>query len=192
MAPHSPVWTLSTEQVYETLSTSAQGLSEAETAIRIKHYGFNELPEPARRSLFLRFTDQLTHFMALLLWVAGTLAFISGTPELGWAIWAVIWINAGFSFWQEFQAEQALAALNKMLPAQAKVYRDGTLCEIPVREMVPGDVMQLEEGDLLAAALALSHLCRCQDGFSSIVVCRCLSADWRIASRCQKCRTCHY
>jgi Ca2+-transporting ATPase len=151
MAPHSPVWTLSTEQVYETLSTSAQGLSEAETAIRIQHYGFNELPEPARRSLFLRFTDQLTHFMALLLWVAGTLAFISGTPELGWAIWAVIWINAGFSFWQEFQAEQALAALNKMLPAKAKVYRDGKLCEIAVREIVPGDVMELEEGDRISA-----------------------------------------
>ncbi|MBW4425838.1 MAG: hypothetical protein KME50_15655 [Nostoc desertorum CM1-VF14] len=81
MAPHSPVWTLSAQQVYETLSTSTQGLSEAETAFRIKHYGFNELPEPARRSLLLRFTDQLTHFMALLLWVAGTLAFISGTPE---------------------------------------------------------------------------------------------------------------
>ncbi|MBW4591190.1 cation-transporting P-type ATPase [Aetokthonos hydrillicola Thurmond2011] len=151
MTPHSPVWTLSAEQVYETLSTSAQGLSEAETALRIKHYGFNELPEPARRSLLLRFTDQLTHFMALLLWVAGTLAFISGTPELGWAIWAVIWINAGFSFWQEFQAEQALAALNKMLPAQAKVFRDGTLCEISVREIVPGDVMQLEEGDRICA-----------------------------------------
>ncbi|MGM3306052.1 cation-translocating P-type ATPase [Anabaena sp. WFMT] len=151
MVSHSPVWTLSTQEVYETLSTSSQGLSEAETAIRIKHYGFNELPEPARRSLFLRFTDQLTHFMALLLWVAGTLAFISGTPELGWAIWAVIWINAGFSFWQEFQAEQALAALNKMLPAKAKVYRDGTLCEIAVREMVPGDVMELEEGDRISA-----------------------------------------
>jgi magnesium-transporting ATPase (P-type) len=151
MKNHPQIWTLSAEKVYESLSTSAQGLSEAETAVRIKHYGFNELPEPARRSLLLRFTDQLTHFMALLLWVAGTLAFISGTPELGWAIWAVIWINAGFSFWQEFQAEQALAALNKMLPAQAKVYRDGTLCEIPVREMVPGDVMELEEGDGISA-----------------------------------------
>ncbi|HEY9629538.1 MAG TPA: cation-transporting P-type ATPase [Coleofasciculaceae cyanobacterium] len=151
MAPHSPVWTLSAEQTYETLLTSAQGLSEVEISLRIKHYGFNELPEPARRSLLLRFTDQLTHFMALLLWVAGTLAFVSGTPELGWAIWAVIWINAGFSFWQEFQAEQALAALSKMLPVQAKVYRDGKLCEIPVREMVPGDVMQLEEGDRISA-----------------------------------------
>ena len=151
MAPHAPIWTLTADQVYETLSTSVQGLSEVETALRVKHYGFNELPEPARRSLLLRFTDQLTHFMALLLWVAGILAFISGTPELGWAIWAVIWINAGFSFWQEFQAEQALAALNKMLPTRAKVYRVGTLREIPVGEMVPGDVMQLEEGDRISA-----------------------------------------
>ncbi len=147
MPSHAPIWTLSTPQVYETLSTSAQGLSEAEIAIRIKQYGFNELPEPAKRSLLLRFTDQLTHFMALLLWVAGGLAFVSGTPEVGWAIWAVIWVNAGFSFWQEFQAEQALTALNKMLPAKAQVYRHGTLQSILVREIVPGDPIQLEEGD---------------------------------------------
>lgn len=151
MTSHHPIWKLTIEDFYQTMGTSAQGLAEPEAASRLKHYGYNELPEPARRSLLLRFTDQLTHFMALLLWVAGSLAFISGTPELGWAIWAVIWINAGFSFWQEFQAEQALAALNKMLPARAKVYRDGTLQEILVREMVPGDVMQLEEGDRISA-----------------------------------------
>jgi calcium-translocating P-type ATPase len=151
MPSHAPIWTLSTQQVYETLSTSVQGLSKAETAVRIKHYGFNELPEPAKRSLLLRFTDQLTHFMALLLWVAGGLAFVSGTPEVGWAIWAVIWVNAGFSFWQEFQAEQALTALNKMLPAKAQVYRHGTLQSILVREIVPGDAIQLEEGDRIPA-----------------------------------------
>ena len=151
MPSHAPIWTLSTPQVYENLSTSAQGLSEAEIAVRIKQHGFNELPEPAKRSLLLRFTDQLTHFMALLLWVAGGLAFVSGTPEVGWAVWAVIWINAGFSFWQEFQAEQALTALNKMLPAKAQVYRNGTLQSILVREIVPGDPIQLEEGDRIPA-----------------------------------------
>lgn len=124
---------------------------EDEAAIRLKHYGYNELPEPAQRSLLLRFTDQLTHFMALLLWVAGILAFISGTPELGWAIWAVIWINAAFSFWQEYQAEQALAALKRVLPVQVKVYRAGILHTILARELVPGDVMQLEEGDRISA-----------------------------------------
>ncbi|MDX2242906.1 MAG: cation-transporting P-type ATPase [Leptolyngbyaceae cyanobacterium bins.302] len=151
MNSHHPIWTLPTEGVYQTLDTSAQGLTEADAVLRLKHYGYNELPEPVRRSLLLRFTDQLTHFMALLLWVAGILAFISNTPELGWAIWAVIWINAAFSFWQEYQAEQALDALKKVLPVQVKVYRDGALCTILARELVPGDVIQLEEGDRISA-----------------------------------------
>lgn len=118
---------------------------------RLEKFGVNELPAPAHRPLWLRFTDQLTHFMALLLWVAGILAFVSRTPALGWAIWAVILINAIFSFWQEFQAERALAALKKVLPMQVKVYRDGTLQQIPARDLVRGDVMQLEEGDRISA-----------------------------------------
>ena len=151
MKAHLPIWTLSTEQLYQALNTSELGLSELETTSRLQQYGLNELPEPTRRPMILRFIDQLTHFMALLLWVAGMLAFLSGTPALGWAVWAVIGINAGFSFWQEFQAEKALSALNQMLPSQAKVYRDGTLHLISAREIVPGDVVELEEGDRISA-----------------------------------------
>jgi Ca2+-transporting ATPase len=151
MTSPPPIWSLTAAQVYETLATSARGLSDTEATVRLQKHGFNELPEPAHRPLWLRFTDQLTHFMALLLWVAGTLAFVSGTPQLGWAIWAVISINALFSFWQEFQAEQALAALKNVLPAQARVYREGTLKMIPARELVPGDLIQLEEGDRISA-----------------------------------------
>ena len=145
------IWTLTPTDVYKTLITTPQGISEAEANLRLKQSGYNELPEPQTRPLILRFTDQLTHFMALLLWVAGILAFISQTPELGWAIWAVIWINAIFSFWQEYQAEKALSALKKILPSQAKVYRDGKLSIIAARELVSGDVMQLEEGDKISA-----------------------------------------
>jgi Ca2+-transporting ATPase len=148
---HQPVWTLPVEEVYESLATTANGLSEDEAAQRLEQFGANELPAPVHRPLWLRFTDQLTHFMALLLWVAGILAFVSRIPELGWAIWAVIWINAIFSFWQEFQAERALAALKKVLPMQVKVYRDGELRQIPARELVRGDVIQLEEGDRIPA-----------------------------------------
>ena len=150
-ALHQPIWALSFEQVYESLGTEANGLSEDEAKERLEKFGANELPEPVHRSLWLRFADQLTHFMALLLWVAGILAFISRTPELGWAVWAVIWINAIFSFWQEFQAEKALSALKKVLPMQVKVYRDGELKQISARELVRGDVMQLEEGDRISA-----------------------------------------
>lgn len=148
---HQPLWALTFEEVYESLGTTAKGLSQNEAQQRLEKFGANELPEPVHRPLWLRFADQLTHFMALLLWVAGILAFISRTPELGWAVWAVIWINAIFSFWQEFQAEKALSALKKVLPMQVKVYRDGELKQIPARELVRGDVIQLEEGDRISA-----------------------------------------
>ena len=149
------IWTLTPTDVYQNLKTTDQGISEIEANLRLKESGYNELPEPERRHLVLRFTDQLTHFMALLLWIAGILAFVSQTPELGWAIWAVIWINAIFSFWQEFQAERALVALKKVLPSQAKVYRDGKLCVIPSRELVSGDVVELEEGDKISADIRI-------------------------------------
>ncbi len=148
---HQPIWTLPIDQVYQSLTTSGQGLTASESDLRLHQFGPNQLPEPAHRALWLRFTDQLTHFMALLLWVAGILAFITHTPALGWAIWSVIWINAIFSFWQEFRAEQALAALKNVLPNQVRVYRQGDLVQIPAAELVRGDVMQLEEGDRISA-----------------------------------------
>ncbi|WP_245911933.1 P-type ATPase [Brunnivagina elsteri] len=151
MNSHHPIWALTPQEIYSNLTTTSQGISETEADLRLKQYGYNELPEPQTRPLILRLIDQLTHFMALLLWVAGILAFISQIPELGWAIWAVIWINAIFSFWQEFQTEKALTALRKVLPAQVKVYRDNNLCQIPTRELVTGDVIQLEEGDKISA-----------------------------------------
>ncbi|KGF72308.1 HAD family hydrolase [Neosynechococcus sphagnicola sy1] len=151
MTINSPVWALTVTEVYEALDTSAQGLTETEAEARLKRFGLNELPEAPQRPLLLRFIDQLTHFMALLLWVAGILAFISHTPELGWAIWAVIWINAIFSFSQEFQAERALTALKSVLPMQVKVYRDGELKQILAGNLVRGDVVQLEEGDRVSA-----------------------------------------
>ncbi len=89
--------------------------------------------------------------MAVLLWVAGGLAFVAGQSQLGWAIWAVVLINGAFSFWQEYRAERALAELRRLLPVKVGVMRDGHLCEIPARDLVPGDVIRLEEGDRIAA-----------------------------------------
>ncbi|MFQ4136157.1 cation-translocating P-type ATPase [Nodosilinea sp. PGN35] len=148
---HRPLWTLLQAEVYTALDTEASGLTDLEAQRRLDRYGPNELPEPAHRPLWLRFSDQLTHFMALLLWVAGALAFVAHTPALGWAIWAVIWVNAAFSFWQEFRAEQALAALKNVLPSQVRVLRGGELVPMAARQLVRGDVVQLEEGDRIPA-----------------------------------------
>jgi calcium-translocating P-type ATPase len=89
--------------------------------------------------------------MALLLWVAGTMAFLAGTAELGWAIWSVVLINALFSFWQDFQAERTLAALTNVLPRQVRVWREGALQLLAVEELVPGDLLELEAGDQVPA-----------------------------------------
>jgi potassium/sodium efflux P-type ATPase len=72
-------------------------------------------------------------------------------PQLGWAIWAVVVINAFFSFWQEFRAEKAADALKKLLPQFARVLRDGNEAKVPANELVPGDVIVLSEGDHISA-----------------------------------------
>ena len=111
---------LPAKDLYAQLGSSEGGLSAQVASRRLAEIGPNELPPARTRPLVLRFLDQLTHRMAMLLWIAGILAFVSGTPELGWAIWAVIIINAAFSFWQEYRAERALAELSKVLPQRAR------------------------------------------------------------------------
>ena len=105
-----PIWSLPLPEVEAALQSQPEGLSSREAAERLARFGPNRLPPLKRRPLLLRFTDQLFHFMALLLWVAGSLAFVARAPQLGWAIWAVILINGVFSFWQDFKAERTLQA----------------------------------------------------------------------------------
>ena len=146
-----PIWTLPLSDAYAALQSGPEGLSSVEAAERLERFGANRLPPLKRRPLLLRFTDQLIHFMALLLWVAGGLAFIARAPQLGWAIWAVILINAVFSFWQEFKAERTLQALAGNLPPMVRVWRDGRLQELTADQLVCGDRVALEEGDQVPA-----------------------------------------
>ena len=81
------------------------GLSSAEAAARLATDGPNRIPVGKRVPAWRRFVDQLIHFFALLLWVAGILAFVAGLPELGIAIFVVILVNGTFAFAQEFRAE---------------------------------------------------------------------------------------
>ena len=151
LAASRPIWALPKSELWSALRTRPEGLSSAEATARLQRFGPNSLPLLRRRSLVLRFCDQLVHFMALLLWVAGGLAFLAQSPQLGWAIWAVVLINALFSFWQEFKAERTLEALANNLPAQVRVWRDGQLQEHTALELVCGDRILLEEGDRIPA-----------------------------------------
>jgi sodium/potassium-transporting ATPase subunit alpha len=149
---------LTTEEVFRSLVTTEQGLSEEEAALRLREFGFNEISEVKKTHLMVRFLDQFTHFLAILLWIAAFLSFLSeylhpgeGMLHLGLAIVAVIVINAAFTFIQEYRAEKALDALKKLLPFYVKVLRAGKEKDVQGREVVPGDVILLSEGDKVPA-----------------------------------------
>jgi len=145
------VLSAATEDVYSALDSFARGLSDSDAQERFARHGPNELTSGRRRSLVLEFLANLYGVFALLLWFSAALAFASGSAELGWAIIVVILINALFSFYQEFQAERAIEALRDLLPLRAQVLRDGVEKTIPARELVPGDVVLIEEGDRISA-----------------------------------------
>lgn len=138
-------------EAYAALGTSARGLSHAEAATRLQRYGPNSLQSVKRRPLILTFLANFTHLMALLLWVGGLIGFIAQLPQLGIAIWMVNLINGLFSFWQEYRAERAAAALRALLPSLARVLRDGEVVAIRREAVVPGDLIMLAEGDQIAA-----------------------------------------
>ena len=140
------------------LNTTAEGLSEAEAARRLASFGVNEMEASAREPLWRGAARQVTHFFALILWLAAALAFVAehyqpgqGMATLGAAILGVIVINGAFSFWQEYRAERALDALQRLLPHAVRVQRAGVVRLAPARELVPGDVILLGAGDQIPA-----------------------------------------
>ncbi|HEY3341274.1 MAG TPA: cation-transporting P-type ATPase [Anaerolineae bacterium] len=146
-----PLYALRPSEVFPALETSSQGLSAQEAISRKSLYGTNTLHELPPRPLWRRFVGYFTHLMALLLWTAGFLALISGRPVMGVVIWIVVLVNGAFSFWREYRAAQAVDSLKRLLPAYARVIRDGVEMQILASEIVPGDVLVLAEGDNVPA-----------------------------------------
>lgn len=131
--------------------TTTHGLSEQEAARRLQVYGPNELVRRTRPEWPKELVRQFTHPLALLLWMAAALAGVSGSVPLSIAIVAVIVLNAVFAFSQELQAERAVELLAAYLPRNATVLRDGKRTVVEVRNLVPGDIMVISEGDRVSA-----------------------------------------
>lgn len=149
---------LTVDEALRSLHTCSEGLTSSEARKRLQEFGPNQVSRVERTPLLLRFLREFTHFFALILWVAAGFAFFAewsdpgkGMLTLGVAILGVILVNGFFSFWQEYRAEQAILALERLLPHQVKAVRDGKVVEIPSRDLVPGDVVLLEGGDIIPA-----------------------------------------
>ena len=140
------------------LRTAACGLAPDEAARRLREYGPNHVEELGREHLLLAFAREFIHFFAVILWMAAALALLAehfdpgqGMGRLAAAIVGVILINGVFSFWQEYKAERALAALRQLLPQKVKTLRAGVTLELLARDLVPGDIVLLAEGDFVPA-----------------------------------------
>jgi len=132
-----------------------RGLSVNEVKKRLKKYGPNRLREAKRKSGWLILAQQFKSFMVLLLVIAACLSFVFGDWVEGVAIGVVILINAAIGFVTEIRAVRSMEALQKMGVVNTKVRRDGEIKEIPAQEIVPGDIVVFEGGDIVTADLRL-------------------------------------
>lgn len=142
---------LPSKTVVAELAGLVDGLSEAEAALRLERYGANRLPESARARWYVEIAANFLHFFAILLWIGAALGWLAGSPQIALAIVAVILINGGFSYWQQYQAERAVEALTALLPREVTVRRSGQPLLVPAADIVPGDVLLLSEGEAVPA-----------------------------------------
>ena len=143
------------EDVLSDLRSSPAGLSAAEAAARLASHGPNELRETISRPAWKMLLAQFVEPMILILVAAAALSLILGDFTEAIAILAIVALFGVLGFIQEYRAEKAMAALKQMSSPVVRVRRDGALREIPARDLVPGDVVVLEAGNVVPADLRL-------------------------------------
>lgn len=142
---------LHVKELFDLLATSPQGLTSEEAAERLAKYGPNTLIEKKRTSIAYKFLADLKDLFGILLLFASLLAALAGMWELSLIILLVVLVNTVFGLFQEWRAEKAMETLKSWMPEYAKVVRDGELKKILVKELVPGDLIVLDEGDRVPA-----------------------------------------
>jgi sodium/potassium-transporting ATPase subunit alpha len=159
---------LSIPEALASLGSGPDGLSQAEALRRLRLHGPNRFGQLARRPALLRLLKEFVQFFSVIMWVAAALAFLAewyepgqGMARIGYALVVVILVSGVFSFWQEHRVERTLAALQRLLPPTARAMRQGTIIELPVEQLVVGDIVLIEQGDSVPAD------CRLIEGFST-------------------------
>lgn len=144
-------YSLKTSSVLDELKTSINGLSKDDASRRLIEDGLNELKEQGTKSPFVILWEQFTAFMVLILIVAAIISFFLGEQVDAIAIMVIVIVNGILGFQQEYKAEKAMAALKKMSVPTVRLKRDGKVIEVPSLEIVHGDIVLLEAGNLIPA-----------------------------------------
>ena len=139
------------KEVFDALDASPNGLTSEEAQLRLKKYGFNTLVEKKNRGFSYKFLVHFKDLFGVLLLFASALSAVSGLWQLSLIILGVVLLNIFVSLFQESRAEKAMQTLKHWMPEYAKVFRDGELKKVLVREIVVGDIVVLEAGDRVPA-----------------------------------------
>jgi P-type Ca2+ transporter type 2C len=150
---------LSTQEALGHLQSDLhEGLSSGAASAGLLRHGPNILTESGRRHPLAMLAAQFTDFMILVLIAAAVIAGFIGEPQDTIAIVVIVILNGIMGFVQEYRAERAMAALKQMAAPMASVIRDGKVHQIPAPELVPGDIVKLEAGNVVPADLRLLEL----------------------------------
>ncbi len=160
--PKTDIQKQTTEELEDHLRTSINGLSDLEAKNRLNSYGLNILKNDTRRPVFKLLLKQLRSSLIYLLILASLLSFLLKDFSDGFVILAILIINTGLGFYQEFKSDNAVAKLQKLVSKEILVKRDGKEVLVPEQFIVPGDVVILREGDIVPADMKLIHV----DNFS--------------------------
>ncbi|MDB4054894.1 cation-transporting P-type ATPase [Akkermansiaceae bacterium] len=168
MNDHCP-WSETAQQVVENHGVSTEsGLTEHEAHQRLHHYGPNQLQTTSGRSWLGILIAQFRSLLVLLLAVAATLAFVFHDWIEGIAICAVLVLNAVIGFFTEFGAVRTMESLRKYNKTWATVRRGGKIRKIEAEHLVPGDIVSLEAGDMVAADMRITECSRLEVNESSL------------------------
>ena len=140
-----------TEESLNYFNVSKEGLSSRQAKENLSYYGFNELNQKKKKSVVQVFFSQFRDLLIFILIAAGIISMLSNNVESTIVIFSVIILNAVLGTVQHFKAEQSLDSLKALSAPCAKVIRDSKKIEIQSKDVVPGDILVLEAGDLITA-----------------------------------------
>ena len=145
----------SADEVFEMLGASAAGLSEEEAAARLEEHGPNEVAYERKENWLQRLWVAARNPLVILLTVLAILSYSTGDVAAGTIMMLMVALGMSLRFVQETRADNAAAKLKAMITVTATVVRDGQTREIPLRELVPGDVVKLSAGDMVPGDVRL-------------------------------------
>ena len=143
------------EVLFEKFQTSQYGLSEQEAQKRLGEYGFNEAAKKQKRTVVFQFISRFFHPLVVLLVFIAAATFFTGDAVSGSIIVVMAVMSVILGFYQEYRAGKEAERLSEMVRSTATVYRNGKTKEVPIKQIVPGDIVDLFAGDMIPADLRI-------------------------------------